>query len=212
MNTIMSIVKRFVNWIENGDLIPTIIAVSVPHYARVLAQYDFWAVAAIIGFLVDIGHYRTIKTYLRGNGWGWMVVLTVFSVGFHMAFYVLGGAGGWSIVLGCAIPVVIFALAFISRREKLDTKVSTSVKKDESAKVVPMAQIGNAIGVPIMPMAKRGTYTEFISVQVARDGNGPMSAGEVVAQFGVPKRTAYNWISKYAAQSKPVPQAQEAAR
>jgi len=74
------------------------------------------------------------------------------------------------------------------------------------------AQDGNAIGVPIMPMAKRGTYTEFISVQVARDGNGPMSAGEVVAQFGVPKRTAYNWISKYAAQSKPVPQAQEAAR
>lgn len=85
-----------------------------------------------------------------------------------------------------------------------------------------MAQDGNADGVPIVPMAKRGTYTEFVSVQVARDGNGPMSASEVVAQFGVPKRTAYRWVEKFrlmngnghgwTAQAEVEPQAQEAAR
>jgi len=37
----------------------------------------------------------------------------------------------------------------------------------------------------------------LLAPQLARDGNGPMSAGEVVAQFNVPKRTAYNWLAKY---------------
>lgn len=190
--------KRFVNWMENGDLIPVVIGISVPHYAVVLAKYDFWAVAAVLGFLVDVGHYRTIKTYLRGNGPAWMIVLTVFSTGFHIAFYALGGAGLWAAVIGCAVPAVIFALAFISRKEKLDSKVARSAS-------VPMARQESAASTPI---AKRGTYSEFVGAQLARNGNGPMSVNEVMAQFAVPKRTAYNWLAKYREQhpepTKPV--------
>lgn len=181
------VLKKFVNWMENGDLIPAIIAVSIPHYASVLSKYDFWAVAAVLGFLVDVGHYRTIKTYLRGNGAVWMIVLTVFSTGFHIAFYALGGAGLAAAVIGCAVPAVIFALAFISRKERLDSKVAKSAS-------VPIARQDSATSTP---MAKRGTYGEFVSAQLARNGNGPMSATEVVATFAVPKRTAYNWLAKY---------------
>lgn len=186
--------KSFVNWMENGDLIPAIIAVSIPHYATVLSKYDFWAVAAVLGFLVDVGHYRTIKTYLRGNGAAWMIVLSVFSTGFHVAFYALGGAGWWAVVIGCAVPAVIFALAFISRKERLDSKVAKSVA------TVPVAQDGSATSTPL---ATRGTYPEFVAMQLARNGQGPMSAGEVVATFAVPKRTAYNWLAKYGKENTP---------
>lgn len=190
---IQGIFKSFVNWMENGDLIPAIIAVSIPHYASVLSKYDFWAVAAVLGFLVDVGHYRTIKTYLRGNGAAWMIVLTIFSTGFHIAFYALGGAGLWAAVIGCAVPAVIFALAFISRKEKLDTKVAKSAS-------VPLARQESATSTP---MAKRGTYPEFVAMQAARNGSGPMSASEVVETFAVPKRTAYNWLAKYNKENTP---------
>jgi hypothetical protein len=42
----------------------------------------------------------------------------------------------------------------------------------------------------------RGTYREFLAMQLAQNGNGPMSASEVMAQFVVPKRTAYHWLAK----------------
>lgn len=119
----MNIFQRFVNWIENGDMVPLVIAVSVPHYAHVLAQFEFMPVAAVIGFLVDVGHYRTIKLYLNTGAAGWMIVLTLFSAGFHMAFYAIGGAGLFSFLLGAAPVAVIFALAYITRKEKLDTKL-----------------------------------------------------------------------------------------
>ncbi len=119
--------KRFVNWIENGDMVPLVIAVSVPHYAHVLAQFEFMPVAAVIGFLVDVGHYRTIKLYLNTGAAGWMIVLTLFSAGFHMAFYAIGGAGLAAVLLGAAPVAVIFSLAYITRKEKLDVKAGRDV-------------------------------------------------------------------------------------
>jgi hypothetical protein len=44
---------------------------------------------------------------------------------------------------------------------------------------------------------QRGKYEDFVAFQSARNGTGMARAGEVEMQFGVPKRTAYNWIERY---------------
>ena len=119
--------NTLVNWLENGDIIPPLIAVSVFHYIYVLAEYEWWPIAAIISFLTDLGHYRTIKSYLKKKGWLWMVILTVISFGFHVAFYALGGAGGWAWPLGLVVPVLIFALSNLSHSERWGTKVKRNV-------------------------------------------------------------------------------------
>ena len=112
----------FVNWFESGELAPFIILISVPHYAGVLARFDWWPVAAVLGFLLDLSHYRTIKAFQNGLGATWMIVLTAFSFGFHFAFYWLGGAGWASVFFGASVPVVIFALSFLSYAEKWGLK------------------------------------------------------------------------------------------
>lgn len=136
--------RAVVNWFENGDLLPLIILVSVPHYGHVLAAYDWGPVAAVIGALVDLGHYRTIKAYLNGKGGFWMSVLTVFSLGFHWAFYLTGGASWYAaLFFASAVPVVIFALSFISKSERLATKAA----RQAAPAVVSDAPL-DAIGAP----------------------------------------------------------------
>lgn len=190
------ILNSIANFIENGDLIPVLIAVSVPHYATVLAQYDFWVVAAIIGFLVDIGHYRTIKTFLKGNGYGWMIVLSVFSLGFHVAFYALGNAGWWSLVLGCAPPAVIFSLAYISKKEGLDKKLSKSDSVTTSV-TIPQSVKTPAKAKPFQ------SYTEYKQFVMSRNGTGSHE-GHVLAkeliELGQPQATAYVWVNRLAEQ------------
>lgn len=176
------ILRKLAIWFETGDLIPLLILVSVPHYAMVLAKFDFWLVAAVLGLLVDIGHYRTIKAALRGKGWTWMIVLTILSFAFHTAFYWLGEAGAWAMPIGAAVPTVIFALAWISKTERIGEKLA----KQDAPVAMPIARQD----VPEVP---RGTYQDFMAMSVAR----PMSAKEVVAQFNVPKRTAYNWLARF---------------
>jgi hypothetical protein len=57
-----------------------------------------------------------------------------------------------------------------------------------------------AIGTPSVPngtpSVQRGTYQEFLAMQLARNGDGPMPVEQVMAHFGVPSRTAYNWLKK----------------
>lgn len=200
----MNIIKRFVNWVENGDLIPAIIAVSVPHYASVLARYDFWPVASIIGFLVDIGHYRTIKIALRGKGWGWMIVLTAFSVSFHVAFYELGGAGWSSLFLGAAPPAVIFALAYITRAEKLDSKIVREHQKEHD---VPVLEQVNPVSEHEIPVSEHESkvehvrlarFSDYVSLNESRNGDGPVSAKSLIMDYKVNPSTAYTWYRRYA--------------
>lgn len=58
--------SRLVNWLENGDLVPIVILVSIPHYVRVLAEWEWMFVAASLGFLIDLGHYRPIFHHRGG--------------------------------------------------------------------------------------------------------------------------------------------------
>lgn len=186
----MKLIRRFVAWMETGDLIPALLAVSVPHYANVLQRYDFWPVAAALGFLVDVGHYRTIKLYLRNRGALWMIVLTVFSAGFHIAFYALGGAGGFALALGLAPTMVIFALAYITKNERLDAKAQPATSKDD-----PKTQPQPAM-LRRKPIAQ-GAKAQFLSDMAGRNGAGPLTTSQIMAQYNVSERTAQYWLTAY---------------
>lgn len=179
----MKLIRRFVAWMETGDLIPALLAVSVPHYANVLQRYDFWPVAAALGFLVDVGHYRTIKLYLRNRGALWMIVLTVFSAGFHIAFYALGGAGGFALALGLAPTMVIFALAYITKNERLD------VKKPDTTTTHPTVTPTDATETATRPSVSRD---EFVTLWRS---NGHKSITAMANELHVNPRTAQRWVA-----------------
>lgn len=184
----MKLWRGIVNWFENGDLLPLIIAVSVPHYGHVLAAYDFWPVAAVIGALVDLGHYRTIKAALNGKGWFWMIVMTVFSLGFHFAFYSAGGAAWWAaLFFAAAVPVVIFALSFIAKAERLAEKAARGVASGKPAvTVVNDALPSGTPDTPLLPGGKPETAAE----RYAREN-------------GVSVRTAYRRLAETAKADAP---------
>jgi hypothetical protein len=113
-----------VEWVERGDLVPLIILVSIPHYISVMSAFEWWPVAVAMGILTDLGHYRTILVYLRSSvgriaALFWMSVLTGISYAFHVGFYTLGGniPQPWPWVIGAVPPILIFAMAYISKRE-----------------------------------------------------------------------------------------------
>lgn len=179
--------RGLVNWFENGDLLPLIIIVSVPHYGHVLANYDFWPVAAVIGALVDLGHYRTIKAFLAGKGGAWMVVMTVFSLGFHWSFYVTGGAGLWAgLFFAAAVPVVIFALSFIAKSERLAEKAARGVAP--AVKVVTPDDTPKLTSdTPPVPQLTAGA---------------PLSrVDQYAAENGVSRRTAYRHLKRQDAEA-----------
>ena len=96
--------------IEKSDIIPPIIAVSAWHYAGSLAQKDPMPIAIIIGVLVDIGHYRSVKEFFRRQEWkrfAIMFLLTGLTLYFHYLWY-------GNIWLALAMPALIISLALIS--------------------------------------------------------------------------------------------------
>lgn len=205
--------RRFVNWMENGDLIPIVIAVSVPHYAHVLAQFDFWPVAAVIGFLVDVGHYRTIKLYLRDQGWVWMVVLTLFSSGFHISFYALGGAGLAAMLLGLAPTAVIFALAYITKKERIDVKmnVQQGVQKARAVRSADVQQLpagtSNTTGLNVQldamkagREAKKAAKVDTMLDIFRADPHAEFSA--VAKQLNMSRTTVYTYLDELKSQGR----------
>jgi len=124
LNLLKKLYSGIVEWAERGDLVPLLILVAIPHYISVMAAFEWWPVAVAMGILTDLGHYRTILVYLRSSigraaALFWMTVLTLISYAFHVGFYVLGGGipQPWPWVIGSVPPVLIFAMAYISKRE-----------------------------------------------------------------------------------------------
>lgn len=187
--------STFVNWFENGELAPLIILVSVPHYATVLARFDWWPVASVLGFLLDLSHYRTIKAYQNGRGALWMIVLTAFSFGFHCAFYVAGGAVWWtSVFFGAAVPVVIFALSYLSFQEKWGQKARkaaetmTVTRPDVETLPENLPEISGNLPEPAqMPTTWRQLSENDRAIVVE------LTVPEIVEKYHVSERTARNW-------------------
>ena len=174
--------SKIVNWLENGDLVPWLIIVSVPHYVNVLASFEHAVVAAVLGFLVDLGHYRTIKSYLLGKGWLWMVVLTFVSFGFHVGFYAVNDAGFWAWILGPVVPIIIFALANLAHKERWGAKAQRA------------ARSGN------LPATRTGIITAQTGKTDWRHLTGSeknaikgMSTDEILQKYPIKSRTARKW-------------------
>lgn len=176
--------KRLLNWLENGDLVPWVILVSIPHYHEVLKLYEWWVAAAAIAVLVDLGHYRTIKQALAGRGWFWMFILTGVSYGFHVAFYIVGGAAAlWSWLLGAVVPILLFALAWLSSKERWGQRA----RKD--AGNLPETRHGQK-------QERSGTKDWRTLPRSERVQLAGLSTSEIVAQYDVSERTARNWRSR----------------
>lgn len=47
------------------------------------------------------------------------------------------------------------------------------------------------------------SYEEFAAAQVARNGTGPMAHQEIVARFGVSRRTAFRWLARFEREHAP---------
>lgn len=187
--------KQFLNWLENGDLVPWVILVSIPHYYDVLKLYDYWYASMAFAVLVDLGHYRTIKLYVRrkssrGDTFWWMAALTIVSLGFHIAFYVIAGATtGYSILLGMVVPILIFALAYLSGREgwgaTAKKEAATSGEKTASSDGQDKATSGKKTATDWRLL----TSAEKLEIAT-------MSPSEVKAMYPIAPRTARQWVER----------------
>lgn len=197
MKTLESFFKRAVLYVENGNLIPFMIAVSVFHYIGALAGRDPLPIAIAIGIAVDIGQYRIVKAALKYDERRWWfaaLAVTAMSFGYHVEYY---GGLSWSAVLfALPLPLMIVLLAALSVKERWSAKLGTNDSAGRHADV-PRDTPTASNDTPTADPAPRGTYEQFKLAQLARNGAGPVSADDVVAQFGVPKRTAYRWLARY---------------
>jgi hypothetical protein len=112
--------KWIVEWFESGDLVPLLVLVSAVHYAQVLSGKDAWLVAVVIGLLVDLGHYRTIRAAVRYSGsdgwqrvarWTIAIAMTGLSLNYHQRYY----EDWW---LSAPLPLLIAALAWLQQIER----------------------------------------------------------------------------------------------
>lgn len=102
--------KRILDWFEQGDLVPLAVVISVAHYGPVLVAHgEFWLVAWVVGALIDLLHFRSVRYAFSSRLWlaGLVAVATtVMAMGYHLRFY----QGDW--LLALPIPVGIAILAW----------------------------------------------------------------------------------------------------
>ena len=190
--------KSAVHYFETGDLIPFLIFVSVFHFIGALQSYDAMPVAIAVGIGVDVGMYRIVKAALRYGGRRWWmaaIVVSLFSYGYHVEYY-KSAPNGW--MLAAPLPVLVIMLAALSHKENYAARLGKDLARNDNAKGTPQAQTATPAAENDTPTAERGTYEQFKLAQLARNGAGPMSAAHICDTFGVPRRTAYNWLARYA--------------
>lgn len=103
----------FVVWlVEKADIIPPLVFVSAWHYAGALAKLDPPAVAVILGVLIDLGHYRSVKAVMaRPEERRRLVVMTTLTVMtgyYHWLWY-------RDIILAVTVPVLIICLSLLGK-------------------------------------------------------------------------------------------------
>jgi len=176
--------RSVMNWLENGDFLLAIILVSVAHYTLVLRAYDWWPIAAFLGFSIDLSNYRAIKLYLKDKGSALMVVTSIVSLAFHIAFYAMGRAGLWSGLLGSAVPIAIFCMAYIAKVERLDAKAAKAV-----AVVAPNDANETRTDANDAPAIDKDSFI------VAYRANGHKSIAALAREMHINPRTAQKWVA-----------------
>lgn len=107
---------------EYGDLTPLAVVISVGHYGPVLAEKgDNVVVAWMVGALIDLLHYRTVRRLFQVNGRKRVIghaliaiATTLMAMGYHIRFY----EGDW--LLAAPIPFGIAILAQHAAAQKVE--------------------------------------------------------------------------------------------
>lgn len=203
--------KLALNWIERGDLIMPIVIVSAAHYVIVLSEKDYGLVAAIIGVLVDLGHYRLVKSAINVQTkttrsmtlWGMTVlgavVMTFFAFGFHFIFYKGEGWEPW--VQAAVIPTIIIFLGVLSVRERWGDKIDADNGATKQATVAEEPTTGGDNGgdsrsyggdkkKTVKKLSPKERQEKIRQINATRNGNGAFTVAEIVEMFGVSERTA----------------------
>lgn len=97
---------------EKSDIIPLLVIVSTFHYAEALKDKDEWYIAIVLGVLIDVGHYRSVKSAMKHQDksrFTVMVVLTAMTGYYHWLYY------KHDFILAAAVPVLIICLALLSK-------------------------------------------------------------------------------------------------
>lgn len=88
----------------------------------------------------------------------------------------------------------------LAQAESVMAQVGTTVAQPVTATddTIPQADTGESDMTQVgTTVAQPGTYNDFTVAQMARNGKGPMSAKDIMTQFGVTRRTAYRWLAQF---------------
>lgn len=129
-NKLDNLWNRIAHFFEYGDLTPLAVLVSVAHYGPVLVAHGEHAVIAyIIGTLVDMLHFRTVRRVVFSFNYkeaAIAVLTTAMALGYHMRFY------SYDLLLAVPIPLGIAILAY---HAAIPTKTHESRLKDSETRV-----------------------------------------------------------------------------
>lgn len=196
----MKIWHRMADWFENGDLTPLAVVISVAHYGPVLqAHGEHWLVAWIVGVVVDMLHFRTIRRAVTARKWldfCFGVVTTGMALAYHLRFY----SNDW--LLAAPIPMAIVILAYHASSKETDADVHGVLVAERDAAVARVgklvaerdklvARVDAVLAERDTAMARVDTVlAERDAVVAERDKLTARLATEVVAVDKLPPRLA----------------------
>lgn len=173
----MKLIWNWIVWLfEKADIIPPVIAVSVWHYAGALSGKDPLPVAIVLGLLIDIGHYRSVKVYFKKHTIGrfvLMLVLTTLTGWYHYLWYK-------EILLALGMPTLIISLAILSTWEGWERQAGKVGKEEKQSGKLPEIAASNRYDWRTLPEEDRQLVAGMVT-------------SEIMRKYGIPDRTARNW-------------------
>ena len=110
MSQLRNLWQSTTHFFEHGDLTPFAVVISVAHYIPVLTAHgEWWFVAALVGSLIDLLHFRTVRQAVNRKSLV-DVTIALLTTGMATAYHWRYYEGDW--LLALPIPVGIAILAY----------------------------------------------------------------------------------------------------
>lgn len=129
----MNLWQRLSNFFEHGDLTPFAVVISIAHYVPVLqAHGENLIVAALVGTLIDLLHFRTIRKavndYRHIDG-GIAVLTTTMATAYHLRYY----GNDWLLALPIPIGIAILAYHAASNVDSVSAEEAQALSAEINA-------------------------------------------------------------------------------
>ncbi len=125
--------NRIVSWIEEGDLTPLAMVISVGHYGPVLVSHgEHVVVAWVVGALMDLLHFRSVRYVFQKPGYvAGLVAMatTIMATGYHLRFY----GNDWLLALPIPIGIGILAWHAAEKRKARATDEAAAAETGRQA-------------------------------------------------------------------------------